>query len=75
MQESNSSILVNDFKLIGDFRYVLNRAIFINYIVLDCRRPQAHLSQVMKQMFVHNNKFTTEETKIKRRLKPCKYTL
>ena len=30
-----------------------------DYLVLDDRRPKPHLRQVMKKMFVHDNKFTT----------------
>jgi hypothetical protein len=57
-------ILVNCFQIIWDLGDLLDRAILVDNIVFQNRRPDTHLGQIMEEMLVHYNKLTTAKRKI-----------
>ena len=52
-------ILVNWFQIIWDLSDLLDRAVLVDNIVFQNRRPDTDLSQIMEEMLVHYNKLTT----------------
>lgn len=63
IKEQGSSIPVNRFQVIRYLPDIYDRTILMYYLVFQCRRPESHISQVMKKMLVHYYEFTTENTR------------